>query len=70
MKFIKYNFFTFLFVFSLFFFSCNNERLLNLKQQELFTLNYGSFENELNMFPVENSGNINTHITMQDGFFS
>lgn len=51
------------------FIGCQNNKVLNLKQQELFTLNYGNFENELTMFNLSNPSEINTYIYMQDGFF-
>lgn len=40
-----------------------------LKKQDLFSLNYGNFENELKLFGLQESGQINTHLIMRDGFF-
>jgi len=40
-----------------------------LKKQDLFSLNYGNFENELKLFGLQEPGQINTHLIMRDGFF-
>ncbi len=41
----------------------------SISEKELFTINYGSFEDELNLFNLSSFGSINTHMTMIDGFF-
>ncbi len=62
--------FLFLSVFILFLLTgCHREEISTLKQQELFSINYGAFENELTMFSLSEPGEINTNICMQDGFF-
>lgn len=40
-----------------------------IQEDELFSLKYGSFEDELNMFNLGTVGNVNTSIAMCDGFF-
>ena len=37
--------------------------------ETLFTLNYGNFEDEINVFDLSSVGDINTQIAMRDGFF-
>lgn len=42
----------------------------SIKRENLFSLKYGSFENQLNLFDLADTGNfINTQIAMQNGFF-
>ena len=41
----------------------------SIRENQLFTLNYGSFEDELNLFNLSGQGAINTYMTMLDGFF-
>lgn len=41
----------------------------SISEKELFTINYGSFEDELNLFNLSSFGSVNTHMTMIDGFF-
>lgn len=38
-------------------------------REERFTLNYGSFEDELDLFDFTGTNDTDTHIQMQDGFF-
>lgn len=38
-------------------------------ENALFTLNYGNFEDELNLFDLAKTGSIRTYMTMRDGFF-
>lgn len=53
-----------------FFTSCNqSQKVIALKEQKLFNLNYGSFEDELTLFNLDAPGNINTYLYMNDGFF-
>lgn len=59
---------TLLFIFQNF--SCSrNQTITTLKEEKLFTLKYGKYENELQLFNLANLGNINTKIFMKDGFF-
>ncbi len=52
------------------FVSCSRSKTVaSVKGNELFTINYGSFEDELNLFNLSSTGSINTHMTMLDGFF-
>lgn len=52
------------------FFSCNNSNIVNtVKQQTLFSINYGKFEDELDLFSVNQTGSIKTFMTMEDGVF-
>ncbi len=41
----------------------------SLNKSDLFSLSYGTFENELNVFDLSGAGQINTSMTMRDGFF-
>ncbi|MBR5097435.1 MAG: hypothetical protein IK094_10065 [Treponema sp.] len=56
---------------SLCLFSCKkNASVASVKRQELFSLKYGSFEDQLNMAGGLNAtGAVNTAIAMRDGFF-
>lgn len=58
-----------LFVFSLFF-SCSGSQIIStIEHEELFTLPYGSFEDEIDLFSLSSPGQISTFIQMKDGFF-
>lgn len=49
---------------------CAKSNLVHtLNENELFTLKYGNFEDELNLFDLAGNGNINTYMNMCDGFF-
>lgn len=51
-------------------FSCSrSEQIASVSENDLFTLNYGNFEDELNLFNLASPGEVNTFITMRDGFF-
>ena len=51
-------------------FSCSkNQTVSTIREEKLFTLNYGKYENELQLFNFANLGHINTKIFMKDGFF-
>ncbi len=51
-------------------FSCSrNQTIATIKEEKLFTLNYGKYENELQLFNLANLGYINTKLCMKDGFF-
>ncbi|MBQ0002609.1 MAG: hypothetical protein KBT21_03645 [Treponema sp.] len=42
----------------------------SIKRENLFSLKYGNFENQLNLFDLAEAGNfINTQVSMQNGFF-
>ena len=54
------------------FISCNrnNGGTSSFEIETLFTLNYGNFEDEINLFDLSSAGSsIDTHIAMRDGFF-
>lgn len=55
---------------SSFFISCNNEKVVeNVPKEELFTLNYGNFEDEINLFSLSDVGEVKTSLVMHEGFF-
>ncbi len=57
-------------LFSVCFFSCKNSPSVeSVKEDELFSLSYGRFEDQLNMFDLADIGNVHTSMTMRDGFF-
>ncbi len=50
--------------------SCrDSESIASVGENDLFKLNYGNFEDELNLFDLATAGNIDTYMTMRDGFF-
>ena len=50
--------------------SCTEKRAVSvLKDDTVFTLQYGNFEDELNVFDFSDIGSIRTSIAMRDGFF-
>ena len=50
--------------------SCQRKNVVaHVNEKELFSLKYGSFEDELNLFNLSGTGAINTYMTMLDGFF-
>jgi len=51
------------------FVSCSKTKSSSLAEDQLFTLKYGSFDNELTLFSLNKVGEINTNIAMRDGFF-
>ena len=52
------------------FVGCGNSSLVHsLDENKLFELNYGNFEDELNLFDLAQTGNIRTYMNMCDGFF-
>jgi hypothetical protein len=54
----------------LLFFGCTQKpEIAALQRENRFTLHYGSFEDELNLFDLTGTGSINTHLTMRDGIF-
>ena len=65
---ILYFFTALLSVFS--FFSCHRSNVVaSVNENQLFTLAYGNFEDQLNLFNLSQAGTINTYMTMRDGFF-
>ncbi len=52
------------------FVSCSkSNQVHSVSENALFTLSYGNFEDELNLFDLARTGNIRTYMTMRDGFF-
>ncbi|MBP3367112.1 MAG: hypothetical protein J6K96_09060 [Treponema sp.] len=52
------------------FFGCRKSRVVSSVEKEvLFSLNYGSFEDELNVFSLSNAVAVRTAVSMHDGFF-
>ncbi|MBQ0040373.1 MAG: hypothetical protein KBS64_08105 [Treponema sp.] len=61
---------TLLAVVPLVFLSCSKSRVVaSVEKENLFSLEYGNFEDELNLFDLGHSGEINTSLCMHDGFF-
>lgn len=53
-----------------FFVSCKRQTVVrSLEQENLFALDYGNFEDQINLFDVSEIGNVNTALAMRDGFF-
>src|SRR5574344_63080 len=49
---------------------CANSKVVStLEKDTLFTLTYGNFEDQINLFDLAGVGEINTNIAMKDGFF-
>lgn len=65
------NVFLFLFICAVFIFvSCRRQTVVrSLEQENLFSLSYGNFEDQINLFDVAEVGNVATSIAMRDGFF-
>ncbi|MBQ5471840.1 MAG: hypothetical protein IIT58_07545 [Treponema sp.] len=52
------------------FVSCRaSNKIKSISETQLFTLNYGNFEEQLNLFNINNPGSIRTYMAMRDGFF-
>ena len=52
------------------FFSCSNSKIpKTVKSNELFTLNYGKFDNQIDLFDLASVGSVNTYMAMRAGFF-
>jgi len=50
--------------------SCfKSNQVHSVSENTLFTLKYGSFEDELNLFDLARNGSVSTFMTMRDGFF-
>lgn len=59
-----------LFCAAAFFFGCKKSRIVSSVEKEtLFDLNYGNFEDELNVFSLSNAAAVRTALSMRDGFF-
>lgn len=59
-----------IFSFFLFFSSCSSSKMNRvLEKNELFSLEYGNFEEQVNLFDLASVGEINTSLAMRDGFF-
>lgn len=59
-----------LFILALGLTSCvQSSKVLTISENELFKVNYGNFEEQLNLFDISSPGNIRTAVTMRDGFF-
>ncbi len=55
---------------SLAFFSCGNEPVTRVNREKLFTLSYGHFEDEIDLFQLDSDGSgTDTQIYMRDGMF-
>ena len=61
----------FIFQVSIFtFLSCSkSNQVHSVGENALFTLGYGNFEDELNLFDLAKTGSVRTYMTMRDGFF-
>lgn len=54
----------------LFFSGCSKSNQVHaVSENSLFTLGYGNFEDELNLFDLARTGSVRTYMTMRDGFF-
>lgn len=50
--------------------SCTKSKVIaTLEEDNLFSLQYGNFENQINLFDLAGVGEINTSIAMKNGFF-
>ena len=50
--------------------SCSKSKVVaSLEEENLFSINYGSFEDQINLFDLNGVGEINTKIIMKNGFF-
>lgn len=50
--------------------SCSKSKVIaSLEEEQLFSLQYGSFENQINLFDLADVGEINTTMAMENGFF-
>lgn len=50
--------------------SCSRKSTIELiSEDELFSISYGNFEEQLNLFSLNEVGNVSTGLYMQDGFF-
>ena len=57
-------------IYSLLLFSCTESSgVVSLEENELFSLEYGNFEDQLNLFSLANPAPVQTSLAMRDGFF-
>ena len=58
-------------VFSSFaFFSCtDSSSVRGIESERLFSLEYGKFDSQIDLFSISSVGNVNTFLAMRDGFF-
>lgn len=55
---------------TLFFYGCDkNKGVSSLDEENLFSIGYGNFEDEINLFNISSVGSLNTFMTMHNGFF-
>lgn len=55
---------------SFIFTSCGpSENTPSVKRKDHFSLDYGSFENQINLFNLNQMGSVDTHLAMSNGFF-
>ena len=58
------------FILAFFAVSCSDSRtIVTLGKENLFTLKYGNFEDQINLFNLSATGGVSTSIVMRDGFF-
>ena len=59
-----------LFTLPFLFFSCSkNDVVESISENQLFTIPYGNFEEQLSVYDLNNVGTVRNGITMRDGFF-
>ena len=52
------------------FFGCfRNKGVSSLNEENLFSIEYGNFEDEINLFDITAVGSLSTYMTMHNGFF-
>ena len=57
-------------ILAIIFFSCTESSgVISLDDNELFTLKYGNFEDQLNLFSLASPAPVRTSLAMRDGFF-
>ncbi|MBQ9539761.1 MAG: hypothetical protein IJU95_10900 [Treponema sp.] len=53
-----------------FFFSCKqNTKVTSLEERPVFSLSYGNFENQLNLFSLTSVSDVKSSLVMREGFF-
>ena len=66
----KYLFYFMLFSSVFFFFACSkNKGVSSVNEENLFSIEYGNFEDEINLFDISDVGSLSTYMTMHNGFF-
>ena len=57
-------------ILAIIFFSCTESNgVISLDDNELFSLEYGNFEDQLNLFSLASPSPVRTSLAMRDGFF-